>query len=146
MSIWEFSALVSDRLLTWSAFSTLLGLGMSLRKSAFWRGVGSQFIGWAVIDAGIAIVGDQQSAARRELPDANTPTRLRKEANNLRALLWFNAGLDILYMIGGLFLMGREKSSQWMRGVGLGVLLQGAFLFIFDYFHAGRVPDHRDSK
>ncbi|MCC6615742.1 MAG: hypothetical protein IT320_19890 [Anaerolineae bacterium] len=62
-----------------------------------------------------------------------------REGNNLRRLLWINAGLDILYMIGGWWTTLRAR-KPWLRGVGLGVILQGLALFIFDLFHASQTP------
>ena len=75
------------------------------------------------------------------LPDAATPQRRQREARNLRRLLRINAVLDIGYMAGGLALLLRPGSSERARGVGLGILLQGAFLFLFDTILSFRVPD-----
>ncbi|RDI96233.1 hypothetical protein DV704_03535 [Meiothermus sp. QL-1] len=53
---------------------------------------------------------------------------------HLRRLLWLNAGLDILYLLAGLFLL-RQKNPLF-RGFGLAVLFQGLFLLGFDLWHA----------
>jgi hypothetical protein len=48
-------------------------------------------------------------------------------------LLRFNAGLDVLYIVVALGLLSRRKAT--VRGFGFGVLVQGAFLLLFDgYF------------
>jgi hypothetical protein len=58
------------------------------------------------------------------------------EQAKMEKLLLFNAGLDIGYMAAGLWMMERSKNIQknpelW-EGFGKSVILQGAFLFVFD--------------
>ncbi|PJF27320.1 MAG: hypothetical protein CUN53_04525 [Phototrophicales bacterium] len=62
------------------------------------------------------------------------------QARSLRRLLWINAGLDVLYMIGGLWYALRAKAPRG-RGMGIGVIFQGLFLFIFDVLQAREVPE-----
>jgi len=51
----------------------------------------------------------------------------------LLPFLRFNTGLDVLYVVVAGFLLSRKKPM--LRGFGLGVLVQGAFLLLFDgYF------------
>lgn len=142
MTIWDFQRFVSWALLTWSALSAGLGLGVRVAGTPFSRGVSDQFLGWPVINAGIALFG-AFSAARRErtLPDAQAPERRQREARNLRRLLRINALLDIGYMAGGLAMLFRPQSGARAKGTGLGILLQGAFLFVFDSVLSFRVPD-----
>jgi hypothetical protein len=137
-TIWEFQKTVSQRLLIWSGLSTALGIVMSL-FGAFGRGIGGQFVGWAVINAAIALGGSfftDQRKLKLAAPDA--PKTLIKEASSLQRLLWINAGLDVLYMLGGWLTMRSDKSYR--RGMGLGIILQGLFLFVFDIIHAVKVP------
>jgi hypothetical protein len=52
---------------------------------------------------------------------------------NLLPILRFSAGLDVLYVLVAGVLLSRKKTL--LRGFGLGVLVQGAFLLLFDgYF------------
>lgn len=48
----------------------------------------------------------------------------------------FNAGLDVGYVLGGLYLTERAKSAaknpERLRGFGQSIVLQGGFLFVFD--------------
>jgi len=137
-TIWEFQKTVSQRLLIWSGLSTALGIVMSL-FGAFGRGIGGQFVGWAVVNAAIAVGGSfftDQRKLKLAAPDA--PKVLIKEASSLQRLLWINAGLDVLYMLGGWLTMRSDKAHR--RGMGLGIILQGLFLFVFDIFHAFKVP------
>jgi hypothetical protein len=142
MTIWEFQRTVARGLLTWSGISVALGLLMGAARTPFANGVSSQFLGWPVINSGIALFG-LFSAGRRErtLNDAHTRQRRAKEAHNLRRLLRINAVLDIGYMAGGLWLLARKERSERLRGAGLGIVLQGAFLFVYDTVLSLRVPD-----
>lgn len=145
--IWQASEEISRRLLGWNMLNLVGGALASLLagKNYRLRGVAGQAVGWGMINAAIAILGRKATRQRALKPDARRPERLRKEARNLRVLLWVNAGLDVLYMIGGLALARRAKGdtpkAEMQRGTGLGIVMQGAFLFIFDLIHAFRVPD-----
>ena len=139
MSIWQFQLILARRLLQWSMASALLGAFMMVGRS-FWRGVGSQFIGWAGIDAAIAYVGARIARQRLAAPQNPDNPQDIWEARNLRALLLFNAALDLLYVRGGLWLALRRRSRFFTRGMGIGIGIQGAFLFLFDLAHAALVP------
>lgn len=58
------------------------------------------------------------------------------EHYKMQKILLFNAGLDVGYMLGGAYLMERGKrevkNAERLRGFGRSILLQGAFLFVFD--------------
>ncbi len=71
----------------------------------------------------------------------NGPTDLSlfetiQEHEKIKRILLFNAGLDLAYMAGGLYLLERGKhrpgqGERW-RGFGRAVIMNGAFLFAFD--------------
>lgn len=137
-TIWQFQGAVSQRLLIWSGVSTLLGVIMSA-FGRFGRGMGGQFIGWAAVNAAIALVGAFFTEQRKlQIATPEAPKEMMREAAKLQRLLWINAGLDVLYMLGGAWLMRSAKPQR--RGMGLGIILQGLFLFVFDIFHALQVP------
>lgn len=75
------------------------------------------------------------------LPDPQAPAVEAQERRNLRRLLWLNAGLDVLYVLGGLLLQRRQ---HW-RGHGWGIIIQGSFLFLFDLYHALILAEERDA-
>lgn len=135
-SIWRYQAALTRRLLAWSLFSILAGLAMQVGR-AMARATGIQFIGWGAIDAAIALFGQRQSQNRYAQPDADSVAVIAAETSKLRRLLWLNTALDVLYMAGGLVLIVRRGADdmRW-RGHGLGILIQGGFLFLFDLFHA----------
>jgi len=159
MNIWHFQRTVTNRLLSWAALSAAIGaLTLLVRRGKtqddqYSQGVASQFLGWAAINAGIAVIGGQGTTKRQsDLTDAYAPERMRGEANNLHRLLWLNAAPDLAYMFGGgllvhrfqnrrAHLFARRTGSARMRGVGIGIMLQGAALFLFDVFHGLIVPD-----
>ncbi len=85
------------------------------------------------MDAAIAIVSVRTAARRKSTA---TP---KDEAHFIRKVLWINFGLDVLYILGGFYVIQSYSESFW-QGTGWGIILQGAFLFLFDLMHALRVP------
>ena len=95
------------------------------------RGVGEQYVGWGVVNALIALIGRRPPAA------ANMLVEVAAKKRTLSRLLWLNTGLDVLYVLGGWRLMrGRGATNARWRGRGLGIVLQGGFLFFFDLLNA----------
>jgi hypothetical protein len=106
-------------LLLWSLAS--LGtatIGLYARPGEFWRSFWLMGGLWGLIDGLIAwsaLLGGRQTPAQ------------------LLPILRFNAGLDVLYLVIAGVLLSRKK--RLLRGFGLAVLVQGAFLLLFDgYF------------
>jgi len=131
----RFQKRLSVRLLLWSTLSIVAGIILQSRRAPFWRAFGQQAIGWGAIDAGIALFGQRGLAQKLARGYANNEQA--KDMRVLRALLWANAGLDVLYVAGGLQLMGtRSRTDAGGRGHGAGIVVQGAFLLIFDLVHA----------
>lgn len=142
MTIWHFHRFISRRLLGWAALSISSGLLMFLSKSKFWRGMGAQFASWGVINAAIALLGSISTQNRiAALDNPGTPEVLSSETKKLRLILLVNAVLDMLYILGGHGLAQRDKGDGARRGHGIGIVLQGAFLFFFDVIHAVQLRD-----
>ena len=115
---------LSLRLLAWSLpwmGAGIVGLWASSddRSRGFWGMSGA----WALVNAGIAYAGLLGAE-----PDAS----------GLRNTLYINAGLDVLYVLGGAYMLSRPEET-W-RGGGLAIIVQGAFLLAFDLLHASLVP------
>lgn len=140
MNIWQFQHKLSSRLLMWGGVSVVSGLFL-LRGNRFWRGVGWQFIGWGAIDALIAVFS--RTTANNRLDNMENPgleSVKIKEADNLQRLLWINSALDVVYILGGKRWSDSDKGDGSRAGHGLGIVLQGAFLLVFDLYHALKTP------
>lgn len=138
MDIWEFSTRLTRRLLIWSALSILFTSLTVFSADPLLRGLAIQFLAWGAIDGAIAVLGARVSARKRaEIKEPERGEVEEKEARWLSRVLWVNTGLDVLYVIGGFWLMQTwgMDNSLW-RGHGIGIVIQGGFLFFFDLFHA----------
>jgi hypothetical protein len=91
-------------------------------------------IGWNAVNLGIASIG-YLSALHTDFSAWDTYQSVH-EHYKMQKILLFNAGLDVGYMLGGAYLMERGKrevkNAERLRGFGRSILLQGAFLFVFD--------------
>jgi len=136
--IWAFVDVLGRRLVLWAVASVLVGAAMLAWGDAFWRGVGLMFIAWGSIDGLIGLAGRwfADRNRRRLRGDPGAPAR---EAGRIRRILWINAGLDILYIAGGAWLLV-TAADPGGAGAGLGIVIQGAFLLVFDVLHARWVP------
>jgi hypothetical protein len=133
VDVWKFSADVSDRLLAWNVFNIITGLILG-RRGGFLRGFASQNIGWGLINSVIALLGHRFNRRRMAtLDDPADPNVQQAESRNLRLILAFNGMLDILYVFAGRRLARGAKLLSMRRGIGLGVMVQGALLFLFDW-------------
>lgn len=133
IDVWKFSAEVSDRLLAWNVFNIITGVILG-RRGGFLRGFASQNIGWGLINSVIALLGHRFNRRRMvSLDDPADPSIQQTESRNLRLILAFNGLLDILYVFAGRRLTRGAKLLSMRWGVGLGVMVQGALLFLFDW-------------
>lgn len=167
-TIWDSHRTVTGSLLAWNVLNILGGAALMVvmgRKAndqpptdpqAMLRAVGGQAVAWGMINSGIALVGGAFTRRREKKADAHTPSVMHRETRNLRRLLWVNAGLDVLYMVGGLSMVGRarqlasspatpEPGKQQIRpatlcGTGIGIGIQGMLLFLFDVVQALALP------
>ncbi|MCS6919140.1 MAG: hypothetical protein NZM28_05180, partial [Fimbriimonadales bacterium] len=93
---------------------------------------------WAVINALIAIFalrGVQKKAQQNA--DADT---VRGWMRQLARLLWVNAALDVGYVLVGVGLILWEPANRMLNAFGWAVVIQGAFLLIFDAYHGRKLP------
>ena len=111
-----------------------IGTGVSLRGSS--KGSMRHFhemnIYWNLVNLGLAGVG-VYAAVSGEVEGLSLAESMN-EQQKMEKILLFNAGLDIGYILGGLYMMERSKrsDSQRLKGFGKSVILQGTFLFMFD--------------
>ena len=82
----------------------------------------------------LAIAGLGLWAAKKQLAGEHTLARNLKEQHQTEKILLLNAGLDVAYIMTGLYLKehGNRLNSDQPRGYGNSLLLQGGFLLVFD--------------
>jgi hypothetical protein len=113
------------------------------------RAVGGQAIAWGALNILIALGGQILTTRRAAQPGAGLPQTQQRELRNLRRLLWINSGLDVIYMLGGYALTrsaARAPKPDIRRGTGLGIILQGGCLLIFDVIQAIVIPPVQDER
>lgn len=59
-----------------------------------------------------------------------------EEQNSTEKIFLLNTGLDVAYVVGGVYLLEKSKNStsnqDMLKGYGQSVILQGGFLLLFD--------------
>ena len=118
-------------LLGWGVGSVVVGIGLARQRSEVLRQIGIQAIVWGAIDALLAWSGrlgarQHQTLVATPAPD---PDEI-KAARSFQRLVALNAGLDLLYIAGGLRLARERRADR--RGIGIGIAIQGLFLLIYD--------------
>jgi hypothetical protein len=88
---------------------------------------------WGVVNASLAGVGIYATLHGNH--NLTLAASLKEQAK-LEKLFLLNAGLDVAYMAGGLYLIEKSKNSVKnnfrLKGYGKSILMQGAFLLLFD--------------
>jgi len=112
------------------ATSPILASRSSGARKAFYQMNGY----WNAVNLVIAGIG-YYSAIGMETSGLSLAETL-KEQQNIEKILLFNSALDLGYITGGFLLRERSKSvtnhSDRLKGFGNSLILQGAFLFVFD--------------
>lgn len=144
--LFMFQQRIMGLLSGWAVGSIVTGLIWLRDRAPFMRGMGAQFAGWGAIDGIIAVLGWRGAArsAERYAVGELDGDQYARQMINFERLLWINAGLDVLYMLGGRWFARRNPDDPQRRGTGWGVMWQGAFLFIFDLLNAAYVRRQRD--
>ena len=138
--IWDFEKSLMRRLLLWAILSMVTGVVLILFVNPFWQGFGIQSFAWGAVDGIIVWFGWRR--VKHNLGVEASDQRDAREARRIRKILWINTALDILYISGGgviFFTLG--STSAFWRGTGWGIILQAAYLFVFDVWHAWHVPE-----
>jgi hypothetical protein len=92
---------------------------------------------WNIVNLGIASVGLFQ--LRKEWTKKYSFTQNQLAQQKLEKILLLNTGLDLAYITTGFLLKERGNSRNNLQNIGYGnsLLLQGAFLLIFDLVQYG---------
>ena len=91
---------------------------------------------WNTVNLGIAAMGYYNAHKRLNQGSDKTPREQAREVRQLDKVLLINAGLDVGYMTGGLVLNDygiRKNKARW-EGYGKALVLQGAFLLLYDTY------------
>lgn len=117
-----------NTLLGWGGLSIAAGTGMLFSGNPRIQYAGIQNIAWGAIDSGIAFWAKS----------GNVNDRLRlspqQKTQNFRKALWINGLLDVVYIGVGYALYSKGKNDK-VKGSGVGVMVQGGFLFAFDWIN-----------
>jgi hypothetical protein len=145
----------------WATGSVIVGAALAVvgRASALpvVSGFARQQVAWGAIDGAIAAFGLVKS--RGQAPDGvsivddddRPEPAAQAKAERLERILLVNAGLDVIYVAGGIALAAAApnlaertgRDAQRIVGDGLGIVVQGGFLLALDTFFARRVRKFR---
>jgi hypothetical protein len=94
---------------------------------------------WNLVNLGIA--GAAAFSQRNQSGEGETLSQAVRRHEMMKQVLLFNTGLDVAYVMGGLYLRQRgmtngptgltDKAAQ-QQGYGTSIMVQGGFLFAFD--------------
>ncbi|NJL14392.1 MAG: hypothetical protein HC913_16210 [Microscillaceae bacterium] len=118
---------------SWALGNMLLGGIMRTRTEGVTQRFHEMNIYWNAVNLGLAGFG--LYAALRGQSDLGVLATWQEQAATEKILL-FNAGLDVGYILGGLYLTERSRRPEvrqaTLKGFGRSLMLQGAFLLVFD--------------
>ena len=138
MPFLQYQARMMKQLLFWAALSFGAGLPMMFSVREWVRAFGGMTVAWAVINALIALLA-LRGVRRKAQQRADAPTQQRWMRQLVR-LLWVNAALDGVYVLVGAGLILWDPANRMLHGFGWAVIVQGAFLLLFDAWHGWRLP------
>lgn len=127
---WQHDAL--GWLLAWGAGSVIAGAGLATSHRPDLRQVGLQAIVWGAIDAALALSGRRGARANQRHDPASASRSASQEAARFQRIVAINAGLDLLYIAGGLRLAQTARRDSSRYGTGVGIAIQGLFLLLYD--------------
>ncbi len=122
----------------WSATNLALGTTLWLTSDDPVQAAFHQMnAGWNIVNAALALPA--LFGATRDLaaiPSGRTVGEIRAAQNRLEDAFLFNAGIDVGYMMAGVYMIERsrreEPNAATLEGFGRSLILQGGFLFAFD--------------
>lgn len=118
-------------LLGWSALNLTTGIYGNFAFEGRSKYFHQMNAAWNTVNLGLAVHGLLTLGQN----DGSTIAEIMKSGQQFEKVLLFNAGLDVGYMAFGLYLRERGKRQDDDRWYGYGnsMMLQGAFLFAFDW-------------
>ncbi|MFN7017747.1 MAG: DUF6992 family protein [Fimbriimonadales bacterium] len=138
MPFLSYQSQMMKQLLFWAGLCLGIALPMLFSSREWVRAFGGMTAGWSVVNALIALLA-LLGIRRKRAQNADEATT-RQWMHQLVRLLWINVGLDVLYIIVGIGLTAWSRESRMLNAFGWAVIIQGAFLLVFDCWHAARLP------
>lgn len=116
---------------SWAVGNIIWGGAMAGRTTGEVQGFHQMNAYWNAVN--LLIAGFGYYSAFKETPSDNFWETLQSQ-HSIEKILLVNAGLDVAYMAGGLYMLerGRRTDNPRLSGFGQSVILQGAFLMSFD--------------
>lgn len=116
------------------------GVGLGLARRGDHKAFHQMNLGWGLVNLGLA--ASALWTASHTDPAAFDLAASIGEQHRIEKILLFNAGLDVGYIMSGVWLQARARTSEQNRdrfsGFGRSIVMQGAFLMAFDlgaYFY-----------
>jgi len=132
--VYRFQQELGVRLLGWSALSVISGVLLLATVHGFLEGFGLQAAIWGTIDGVIAIVGIRSGQRLAALPHG--AKEFEVDRKRLFRNLKINAIIDPFYIMAGIIVAAVWGRTPFVLGIGWGIIVQGTFLFGFDFVHA----------
>lgn len=134
MTIYKFQSKSMPVLLGWGIASSLVGLVLLPDKRERIKQFGLQFFIWGIVDAIIALLALRSAGRQQQAWEDNqiTPQQESRDKARFEQIVAVNALLDLGYIAGGWRLASGGGEDMRKRGAGEGIILQGAFLFVWD--------------
>lgn len=132
---------------TWAVGNMIWGSVGAIQASGETKAFHQMNLYWNSVNLLIAGLGYWQ--ASKEVPSSDFWATMDAQ-QSIEKILLVNAALDLTYMGGGLYLKerGLRKSNDRLIGFGKSIILQGAFLMVFDgimygfhHSHAKQLPE-----
>lgn len=130
-SFFRWQERVLGGLLAWGAANIVLGASGVRAREDVPRHVAWQALTWGAIDLVLAVMG--RRGARKQGRSTTSET-IQPAVVRFRRVLAINAALDVAYILGGAILSVTARHDPRRRGAGLGILVQGIFLAVYDVF------------
>jgi len=119
---------------TWAVGNIATGALLTGQRTGEDRYFHQMNIAWNAVNLGLATFG--YFNAINADPAAYDLAATIQQQYNVEKILLLNTGLDVGYVLGGLYLMERSKDTAKnparLKGFGRSIVLQGSFLFAFD--------------
>ena len=117
---------------SWSAANIISGIAGTTTSSGQAKYFHQMNAIWGAVNLAIALPG--YIGARKSNADLTLAASLKGQAAAEKTFI-FNAGLDLAYIAGAVWLVEKgntASNSDKYKGYGKSVLMQGAFLLVFD--------------